>query len=299
MGCGVVERPGTFIGKNKKKKKKSSIFECPRDVTWWEKPVFHGAHTFAKIWPKPGNSKPSISIMLGSTKSGIEKNEAPKVIQRTLTVGERITVQLVSRLTELHLTKQKICCYLNIRAETTESKPVKQKSSHTAILPPTMSALWLIVPYLLDGLVGCPQRLVWDFRVGSLGVGIDEVGSNFPDRNKIEFFRRTWWRRLRETARIRNLWKIPPTSGESQAHRSGNKISNDTDIHMYWGVKVKRLTKICWHLIAPPIRPRLLGQGRFKPCLRPGYFLLLLSDCMMETFMLLVGVRVHEHWWHQ
>ena len=34
----------------------------------------------------------------------------------------------------------------------------------------------------------------------------------------------------------------------------------------------------------------------FKPCLRPGYFLLWSSDCMMDTYMLLAGVRVHEHW---
>ena len=43
---------------------KSSIFECPCDITWWEKPVFHRPPTFAKTWPKPGHSKPSISIML-------------------------------------------------------------------------------------------------------------------------------------------------------------------------------------------------------------------------------------------
>ena len=33
--------------------------------------------------------------------------------------------------------------------------------------------------------------------------------------------------------------------------------------------------------------------------LEPGYFLLQLSNCMMETCMLLAGVRVHEHWWPQ
>ena len=35
-----------------------------------------------------------------------------------------------------------------------------------------------------------------------------------------------------------------------------------------------------------------------KMCIRlaTGYFLLQLSDCMMETCMLLTGVRVHEHW---
>ena len=37
----------------------------------------------------------------------------------------------------------------------------------------------------------------------------------------------------------------------------------------------------CLHLICSPIHPRLLGQCRFKPCLRPGYFLLGLSDCMI------------------
>ena len=63
-----------------------------------------------------------------------------------------------------------------------------------------------------------------------------------------------------------------------------------------WGVQVKQLTKICWHLICSPIHPRLLGRGRFKPCFEPGYFLLQLSNCMMETCMLLAGVRVHEHW---
>ena len=52
-------------------------------------------------------------------------------------------------------------------------------------------------------------------------------------------------------------------------------------------------------MLAPyllPIHPRLLGKGRFKPCFKPGYFLLQLSNCMMETCMLLAGVRVHEHW---
>ena len=46
----------------------------------------------------------------------------------------------------------------------------------------------------------------------------------------------------------------------------------------------------------PPIHPRLLRWGRFKPCFGPGYFLLQLSNCIMETCMLLAGVRVHEHW---
>ena len=50
-------------------------------------------------------------------------------------------------------------------------------------------------------------------------------------------------------------------------------------------------------LLAPdfsPIHRRLLGRGRFKPCLRPSFFLLQLSHCMMETCMLLAGVMVDE-----
>ena len=30
--------------------------------------------------------------------------------------------------------------------------------------------------------------------------------------------------------------------------------------------------------------------------LATGYFMLRSADCMMETCMLLAGVRVHEHW---
>ena len=44
-----------------------------------------------------------------------------------------------------------------------------------------------------------------------------------------------------------------------------------------------------------PHPPQTLGQGKLH-YYRPGYFLLQSSDCMMETYMLLVGVRVHEHW---
>ena len=40
-------------------------------------------------------------------------------------------------------------------------------------------------------------------------------------------------------------------------------------------VLVKRMTKICWAPDSFPIHPRLLRQGRFKPCLRPDYFMLL------------------------
>ena len=35
-----------------------------------------------------------------------------------------------------------------------------------------------------------------------------------------------------------------------------------------------------------------LKKSRFKPCLGPGDFLLQLSDCMLETFILLAGVGV-------
>ena len=31
-----------------------------------------------------------------------------------------------------------------------------------------------------------------------------------------------------------------------------------------WGVQVKQLTKICWHLTCSPIQPRLLGRGSFN-----------------------------------
>ena len=53
------------------------------------------------------------------------------------------------------------------------------------------------------------------------------------------------------------------------------------------------------YMLAPkcsPIHPRLLRQSRFKTCLRPGYFLLQSSDCMLETCMQLAGVRVHKDW---
>ena len=57
--------------------------------------------------------------------------------QRTLTVGERITVQLLSKLTRLDVTiKEKMLLFVCI--ETTESKPVKQETSCTLILPRVM-----------------------------------------------------------------------------------------------------------------------------------------------------------------
>ena len=45
------------------------------------------------------------------------------------------------------------------------------------------------------------------------------------------------------------------------------------------------------------VNERFEHETEIKPCLRPGfYFLLQSSDCMMETHMLLSGMRVHEHW---
>ena len=58
----------------------------------------------------------------------------------TLTVGGRITVGLVSRLTGLDLIKQENML-LFVCSETTESKPVKLETS-AVILTPTMSVLW-------------------------------------------------------------------------------------------------------------------------------------------------------------
>ena len=55
-------------------------------------------------------------------------------------------------------------------------------------------------------------------------------------------------------------------------------------------------------MLAPdcsPIQFRLLRQTGFKHCLRAGYLLLWTCDGMLETFLLLAGVGVHEHWWPQ
>ena len=82
-------------------------------------------------------------------------------------------------------------------------------------------------------------------------------------------------------------------------HRNSMVIGDNSQTRSPLGVQVKQLTKICWHLTCSPIHTRLLGRDRFKPCVRPGYFLLQLSDCMMETCMLLAVVRVHEQWWPQ
>ena len=61
------------------------------------------------------------------------------------------------------------------------------------------------------------------------------------------------------------------------------------------------MIKVCWHLIATLIHDRLLRQSRFKPCIWPGYFLLRSSYSMLETCILLAGVRIHDpsksHYW--
>ena len=46
-------------------------------------------------------------------------------------------------------------------------------------------------------------------------------------------------------------------------------------------------------MLAPDLLPH---PPQTSSCFEPGYFLLQLSNCMMETCMLLAGVRVQEHW---
>ena len=52
-------------------------------------------------------------------------------------------------------------------------------------------------------------------------------------------------------------------------------------------VQVKQMTKVCWNLIAPSIRLRLLGKSRFKPFSGPRNFLLKSKDCIVEIYLLL------------
>ena len=42
---------------------KSSIFERPRDVTWWKKPVFHGARAFDRN-PEIANGQPWVDLTI-------------------------------------------------------------------------------------------------------------------------------------------------------------------------------------------------------------------------------------------
>ena len=46
---------------------------------------------------------------------------------------------------------------------------------------------------------------------------------------------------------------------------------------------------------SPIILSGKVGLGR--PCLWPGYLLWWSKGCVLETYMLLAQVRVHEHWW--
>ena len=66
--------------------------------------------------------------------------------QRTLAVGGRITVQLVSSLTRLDLTRKKICYFVFVPSEAVESKLVNLETSHTVILRPTLSVLCNYIP---------------------------------------------------------------------------------------------------------------------------------------------------------
>ena len=46
-----------------------------------------------------------------------------------------------------------------------------------------------------------------------------------------------------------------------------------------------------------PSTPAFLGEIGLNLALsRPGYFMLWSCDYLLETYMLLVGARVHEHW---
>ena len=59
------------------------------------------------------------------------------------------------------------------------------------------------------------------------------------------------------------------------------KVPRPIKGHISFIFKQRVCHKIWWHLIIPPVHPRLLGWGRFKPFLRPSYLLLLLllSEC--------------------
>ena len=99
---------------------KSSIFELPRDVTWWEKPVFHGARTFANTWPKPRKSKPSISITLGvplfDHNIGVVPNWMLKthvlITRSFLNISERMLWWVVSLIFLNQKVNEK--CYVNV-----------------------------------------------------------------------------------------------------------------------------------------------------------------------------------------
>ena len=102
----------------------------------------------------------------------LRKNQPSHSIpQRTLTVGGRITVLLVPCLTRIGCDKTRIYVVIvciektkmkkkrtdlaHLKTFLVESKPVKQETSYTVILPLTMSVLWthvwiqlIFVPFL-------------------------------------------------------------------------------------------------------------------------------------------------------
>ena len=59
--------------------------------------------------------------------------------QRTLSVGEKISVRLVSRVT-VPTKQEKMLLFLC--SETTDFKPVKQETSYTLTRPLMLSVLW-------------------------------------------------------------------------------------------------------------------------------------------------------------
>ena len=62
-------------------------------------------------------------------------------MQRTLTIGGRITVWLVSSLTRLELTNERNII-LFVFSEAVKCNLVKLETSRTVILPPMASVLW-------------------------------------------------------------------------------------------------------------------------------------------------------------
>ena len=67
------------------------------------------------------------------------------MLQRTLTVQGRITVQLVSSLTRLDVMNEEIMLLLNVCSEAAKSKLVKLKTSCTVIYSYTISVLWMLL----------------------------------------------------------------------------------------------------------------------------------------------------------
>ena len=67
------------------------------------------------------------------------------MLQRTLTVQGRITVQLVSSLTRLDVMNEEIMLLLNVGSEAAKSKLVKLKTNCTVIYSYTISVLWMLL----------------------------------------------------------------------------------------------------------------------------------------------------------